>query len=118
MKRLLACLALLCLLLSACHTPQTVPTLTGTWVNAGQYSAGRDFVETLTLNEDGTALVHLDYQGSPYADLAGTWTADGTTLSVDFTDPDTRDRVYTYALTETTLTLTGSGKDVKYLRQN
>ncbi len=117
MKRLLAFLLLLCLLLSACRTPRAVPALTGTWVNAGQYSEGRDFVETLTLNEDGTAQVHLDYQGKPYADLAGTWTADGNTLSVDFTDPNTRDRVYTYALTETTLTLTGDQKAVEYIRR-
>ena len=117
MKRLFVCLLLLCLLLSGCRTPQAAPALTGIWVNAGQYSAGRDFVETLTLNEDGTALVHLDYQGSPYADLAGTWTADGTTLSVDFTDPGTRDRVYTYALTETTLKLSGGGKDAEYVRR-
>ncbi len=116
MRRLLLCL-LLCLLLSACRTPQAVPALTGTWVNAGQYSADRDFVETLTLNEDGTAKVHLDYQGKPYADLTGTWTAEGGTLSVDFTDPDTRDRVYTYALTETTLKLSGGGKDAEYVRR-
>ena len=128
MKIRLLALLFCFLLLAACVKPETPTTaatteapalsLAGVWVNAGQYSEGRDFVETLTLNEDGTAKVHLDYQGKPYADLEGTWTADGTTLSVDFTDPNTRDRVYTYALTETTLTLTGSGKDVKYLRQN
>ena len=128
MKKRLLALLFCFLLLAACVKPETPTTaatteapalsLAGVWVNAGQYSEGRDFVETLTLNENGTAQVHLDYQGKPYADLEGTWTADGTTLSVDFTDPNTRDRVYTYALTETTLTLTGSGKDVQYLRQN
>ena len=117
MKRLL-CLALLCLLLAGCRAPQSGPVLTGAWVNAGQYSQGRDFVETLTLREDGTAEVHLDYQGQPYADLAGTWTAAGGVLNVDFTDPNARDRTYTYTLTEETLTLTGNGKDVTYQRQN
>ena len=126
MKRLLFCLALLCLLLAACggaesptaSTEAPGPALVGVWVNAGQYTEGRDFVETLTLREDGTAEVHLDYQGKPYADLAGTWTAAGDTLSVDFTDPNTKDRTYSYALTETTLTLTGGGKDVEYVRKN
>ena len=123
MKRLIACLVLLCLLLTACGDAEhaaasgETPALPGVWVNEGQYSEGRDFVETLTLHEDGTAEVHLDYRGRPYADLAGSWTAAGDTLSVDFTDPNTRDRVYRYALTETTLTLTGSGKAVVYRRQ-
>ena len=126
MKRLLTCLALLCLLLAACggaesptaSTAAPGPALTGVWVNEGQYSEGRDFVETLTLHEDGTAEVHLDYQGRPYADLAGSWTALGDTLNVDFSDPNARDRSYSYALTETTLTLTGSGKAVVYRRSN
>ena len=131
MKRLFAALLFL-LLLTACTAPE-VPTVTvsttdaateapgaalvGVWVNAGQYSEGRDFVETLTLNRDGTASVHLEYQGQDYATLEGTWTAAGNTLSVDFTDPNTRDRTYTYVLTETTLVLTGNGKDVEYVRE-
>ena len=124
MKRLIACLALLCLLLTACGDAEhaaasgEAPALPGVWVNEGQYSEGRDFVETLTLHEDGTAEVHLDYQGRPYADLAGSWTALGDTLNVDFSDPNARDRSYSYALTETTLTLTGSGKAVVYRRSN
>lgn len=117
MKRLL-CLALLCLLLAGCREPQAGPALTGTWVNAGQYSQGRDFVETLTLREDGSVTVHLDYRGADYATLEGSWSAEGSTLSVDFADPNTRDRVYTYALTETALTLSGDGKEVVYQRGN
>ena len=139
-KRLLTALLLLCLLLTACGGPKrggTVPAssapdptaaepagtdalpaaLCGVWVNWGQYSDGRDFVETLTLNRDGTAEVHLEYQGKDYATLTGTWSADGDTLSVDFTDPDTRDRTYTYTLTETGLILTGDGKNVEYVRE-
>ena len=116
MKRLLAAL-LLCLLLAACASPKAGPSLVGTWVNIGQYSDGRDFVETLTLTEEGGVLVQLDYQGRPYATLEGVWSAGGGVLSVDFADPDTRDRVYSYTLTETSLVLTGDGKDVEYVRR-
>ena len=127
MKKRLLALLLCLLLLTACATPET-PTaattesparsLIGVWVNAGQYSEGRDFVETLTLNRDGTAVVHLDYRGKDYATLEGQWSADGSVLNVTFRDPNTRDRTYTYTLTETTLVLTGDGKDVEYQRQN
>ena len=126
MKRILVCLALLCLLLAACGereiattaaTEAPAPKLAGVWVNAGQYSEGRDFVETLTLSEDGDVTVHLEYQGADYATLTGTWTVSDGVLNVDFTDPNTKDRVYTYTLTENALTLTGDGKNVSYQRQ-
>lgn len=125
MKRLFAAL-LFCLLLACCAKPETpttataeaaAPALAGVWINTGQYSEGRDFVEILTLNRDGSASVHLEYQGKDYATLEGTWTAAGDTLSVDFTDPNTRDRTYTYTLTETGLILTGDGKNVEYVRE-
>ena len=127
MKKAILAILLCLLLLTACTVPETPTTaatteapalsLAGVWVNAGQYSEGRDFVETLTLNRDGTASVHLEYQGKDYATLEGTWTAAGDTLSVDFTDPNTRDRTYTYTLTETGLILTGDGKNVEYVRE-
>ena len=68
MKKLFSILALLCLsaaLLCACSKKSAGGSdlLPGVWVNAGQYSEGRDFVETLTVNADGTLRVHLDYQG-------------------------------------------------------
>ena len=118
MKRILCCLALLLLLLAGCREPQAGPSLVGTWINEGAYSEGRDFVETLTLAEDGSAVIHLDYRGADYATLEGSWTALGDTLSVEFADPNTRDRVYTYTLTDLTLTLTGDGKEVVYQRVN
>ena len=128
MKRILAVL-FLCLLLTACGGPAEPtaapagttaapgPGLVGDWVNAGQYSEGHDFVETLTLSPDGTARVHLEYRGSDYATLEGSWTEAAGVLTVDFTDPNTRDRVYAYTVTETTLTLTGDGKAVEYTRK-
>ena len=118
MKRILCSLALLCLLLAGCQTPREGPSLAGSWVNAGQYSPGREFVETMTLLENGSVTVHLEYRGADYATLEGSWTALGDTLSVEFADPNTRDRVYTYTLTDLTLTLTGDGKEVVYQRVN
>ena len=123
MKRILVCLALLCLLLAACGeaeapaTEPAAPSLVGVWVNAGQYSDGHDFVETLTLAADGTVTVHLEYRGSDYATLTGSWSEENGVLRVDFTDPNTKDRVYAYTVTDTTLVLTGDGKDVSYTRQ-
>ena len=64
MKRLLPILLCL-LLLCACGRSEAAPV--GTWVNAGQYTEGRDFVETVTLRDDGSLSVHLDYRGEPYA---------------------------------------------------
>lgn len=122
MKRILVCLALLCLLLAACGEAEApaaepaAPSLVGVWVNAGQYSEGHDFVETMTLSADGSVTVHLEYQGADYATLTGAWTAENGVLNVDFTDPNTKDRSYTYTVTETTLTLGGDGKAVEYQR--
>lgn len=115
MKRILICLALLGLLLCGCG--EKTPALAGVWVNAGQYSQGRDFVETMTLREEGSVLVHLEYQGADYASLEGRWTVEGDTLRVDFTDPAVKDRSYRFTLEGDSLTLSGDGKDVQYTRQ-
>ena len=126
MKKRLLALLLCLLLLTACARPETpttatatdaAPSLAGVWVNAGQYSDGRDFVETMTLRGDGSVTVHLDYQGKDYATLEGCWTAENGVLSVDFTDPNTKDRSYSYVLNGICLTLTGDGKEVEYFRQ-
>ena len=118
MKRILLCFVLLCLGLSACQTPRSGPALTGVWVNAGQYSEGRSFVETMTLREDGSVTVHLEYQGRDYATLDGRWSAEDGVLNVDFTDPGAKDRTYSYTLTEQSLSLSGSGKTVSYQRRD
>ena len=114
MKRIILCLALLGPLLCGCGAE--TPALPGVWVNAGQYSEGRDFVETMTLREDGSVTVHLEYQGADYATLEGIWTQENGTLAVDFSDEAVKDRSYSYTLTETTLTLNGGGKEVVYQR--
>ena len=95
--------------------PAQADFLPGVWVNAGRYSEGRDFVETLTVGSDGTVKVHLDYQGSPYADLTGTWQRVGAHLSFRMSDGSIRD--YEYAASERALTLTGGGKTVEYQRK-
>lgn len=137
MTRQISCLTLLCLLLClllcGCGGRQTAGTepagsppaqtepqlpperdpLLGTWVNTGRYSEGRDFVETLILEADSTVTVHLDYQGQPYADLTGTWTREGDTLT--FTMSDGTVRIYAYHIDGRFLTLTGDGKTVEYV---
>ena len=125
MRRCLLLAAILCLLLCGCAKSGTVqsaaeqaePSLVGVWVNRGQYGPGQDFVETMTLTQDGEARVHLDYQGAPYADLEGQWSARDGLLLVTFRDPEVQDRSYAYTLSDATLTLTGAGKDVTYQRQ-
>ena len=99
---------------SATVTAAPPDLLPGVWVNEGRYTEGRDFVETLTVNPDGTLTVHLDYQGSPYADLTGTWAREGKSLT--FTMSDGTVRVYDYEADAAALTLTGSGKEVRYQR--
>ena len=116
MKRILSCFALLSLLLTGCAGKRD-QTLVGTWVNAGQYADGKDFVETMILREDGTITVHLDYQGRDYATLEGTWHTEQDVLTLDFTDPNVRDRTYTCTLSGDTLILAGDEKTVEYSRK-
>lgn len=112
MKKLLP--ILLCLLLCACARAEKVPV--GTWVNAGQYTEGRDFVETLTIRDDGSLSVHLDYRGKPYADLTGAWELEGETLT--FTMGDGTVRVYTFAVSGDELILKNSDRTVAYARRS
>ncbi len=96
--------------------PQLHNELEGVWVNAGEYSEGRDFVETLTIRSDYTIRVHLDYQGKAYNDLAGTYLLVGKTLT--FTLADGTVRVYDYELDGTVLTLVGEDRTVIYRRSD
>lgn len=130
---LILTLMVLGLSLTGCHTPggdaptETVPVvetddlalLVGVWENQGQYDEDRDFVETLTLYPDGTAAVHLVYQGEDYADLAGSYLVAGGAISVTLQqspDSDPVTRIYYYQVDQTSLTLQGQGKEAFYTR--
>ena len=122
MKRLLTLLLCL-LLLAACTAPETptdttkAPVLTGVWVNAGQYSQGRDFVETLTLREDGAASVHLDYQGKDYQTLRGSYTVSEGVLSVTYADQSgSFSRSFQYTRDGRELILKTEAKTVTYIK--
>lgn len=90
--------------------------LTGVWENSGAYGDGKDFVETLTLNADGTASVHLEYEGADYATLTGTYEAQDGVLTVLIDDEAPYEQVYNYELSGDTLTLQTDEKTVEYSR--
>ena len=90
--------------------------LLATWVNAGAYGGGRDFVETLTLFDDNTLRVHLDYEGKPYTDLTGTVVRRGKTLI--FYMSDGTQRTYQFEVDANILTLTGEDRSVTYRRSD
>lgn len=114
MKKLLP--LLLCLLLLCACGRSEKATPVGTWVNAGQYTEGREFVETMTILADGRLSVHLDYQGRPYADLTGSWRLEGETMT--FTMDDGTVRVYTVAVSGDELTLKNNDRTVVYARRS
>ena len=91
--------------------------LIGMWRNAGQYSEGRDFVETMTLNEDGSCTIHLDYQGEDYQTLSGSYEVKNGVL---YTDLDTENgqmqRSFQYTLDGRELILQNEQKSVTYIR--
>lgn len=90
--------------------------LIATWVNAGAYSGGRDYVETLTLYDDNTLRVHLDYEGKPYSDLTGTVIRRGGNLI--FLMSDGTERSYRFEVDGNILTLTGEDRTVTYRRSD
>ncbi len=122
MRRLLiVLLALLILSLAACgeQTQDTpAPTqsavvepaldssLAGTWTMSGEFAEETDYIETLTIDADGTICVQLDYRGEPYQTLTGTWYTEDRHLVVAITsvdEPYTMD--YQYLVDGRTLTL-------------
>ena len=123
----------LVLLLAGCAAPgsgtETAPVteasaedgeaaaLIGMWRNAGQYSEGRDFVETMTLNEDGSCTIHLDYQGEDYQTLSGSYEVKNGVL---YTDLDTENgrmqRSFQYTIDGRELILQNEQKSVTYIR--
>lgn len=88
------------------------------WVNAGQYSDGKDFVETMSLLSDGTAIIAMEYQGSDYETLFGTYTALQGVLTVYIEADEPYQRTYQYERDANVLTLYGNDKTVTYRRSD
>lgn len=94
------------------------PQIAAVWINAGQYSDGKDFVETMSLLSDGTAIIHMDYQGEDYETLFGTYTALQGVLTVTIDADEPYRKVYQYDLDANILTLYGNEKTVTYRRSD
>lgn len=74
-------------------TPDPDHPLVGTWVKAGEFDEGADYVETLTVSGDGTLTVQLDFRGEPYQILTGSYTITGQhfVVTIDAETPYTTD---------------------------
>lgn len=135
MKRVLIC-CLLCLLLCGCgaqaETPPTetdaLPTessaaepipreLPGVWVSA---SAGeRNMIETITFGENGSLMVHLDYEGSDYSTVYGTYCIWDGKLVCDITEGAAPFQVeYAFRIDGRELYLTDEDGEAHYLRNS
>ncbi len=132
MKRLMICL--LCLLfLCGCGDPSVQepsfeettlpvqelipPELCGVWVSAD--AGERNMVETITFGEDGSLMVHLDYEGSDYSTIYGTYTVERNTVFCDITGGTTPFQVeYDYRIDGRELYLTDSDGTAQYLRNS
>lgn len=135
MKRLILCLLCL-LLLCGCSntavqetslkettvseqpTQETLPPeLCGVWVSAD--AGERNMVETITFGEDGSLMVHLDYEGSDYSTIYGTYTVERNTVFCDITEGTTPFQVeYAYRVDGRELYLTDSDGTAQYLRNS
>lgn len=135
MKRVLIC-CLLCLLLCGCSAQaETTPTetdalptessaaeaipqdLPGVWVSA---SAGeRNMIETITFGENGSLMVHLDYEGSDYSTVYGTYCIRDGKLVCDITEGATPFQVeYAFRIDGRELYLTDEDGEAHYLRNS
>lgn len=135
MKRLLLC-CLLCLLLCGCGesalqepsaaepTPQEslsaepIPQdLPGVWVSAS--GGERNMIETITFGEDGSLIVHLDYEGSDYSTVFGTYCIKDGKLVCDITEGTTPfQKEYTFRIDGRELYLTDEDSEAHYLRNS
>ena len=137
MRKLLIFLAVLCRLLCAgCTTDPVieetaVPSsfempestfavpeeLVGIWVSA---TAGeRNMIETITFSEDGTVTVRLDYEGSLYGVLSGSFYVDGHSVVCHITEgASPYDVTYEYRVDGRELYLTDDDGVAHYLRNS
>ena len=143
MKRLFICV-FICLLLVGCtaapaeqspedtqpeQLPETETTLPvelpgqgaeavfGVWRNAGQYQEGREFVETMTLDETGACEIQLDYQGEPYQTLRGTYYVMGEWLYTTlYDDGEEIHRDFLFTRDGRELILESESKTVTYIK--
>lgn len=94
------------------------PDIAAVWVNGGTTPDGEEYVETMTLLEDGRAIVSMQYQGSDYESLFGTYTALNSVLTVFIDDEVPYQQTYQYELDANVLTLYDSEKTVTYRRSD
>ncbi len=89
----------------------------GVWRNAGQYEEGKDFVETLTLDENGGCTVHLEFMGEDYQTLEGSYTVQGGVLFTEYADEGGKiSRSFQYTRDGRELILKTETKTVTYLK--
>lgn len=96
------------------YVPDPDHELVGCWVKTGEFEEGADYVETLTVNGDGTLSVQLDYRGEPYQTLTGTYVISGKhfVVTIDADTPYTTD--YRYAVDGRELTLSDENGSYVY----
>lgn len=136
MKRMITAVLLIAMLLCGCtannaEKPKQQPEesatqqeshitdnpLLGTWINTGTYENGGAYEEILTVCDDGTVIVTLNYQGTYYTTLTGTYVlaANCFSVTIDSVDePFSTD--YHYAVDGRQLTLTDFKGTYTYLR--
>lgn len=93
------------------------PAIAATWVNGGTYTDGQDYVETMILLADGSAMITIDYQDSLQT-LTGSYTALNGVLTVMIDDENPYQKIYQYELDANVLTLYSNDKTVVYRRSD
>lgn len=91
------------------------PALLGVWSSAD--AGERDMVESLYFYENGSIIIEMVYQGSPYGTLYGTFTVDGHNIICDITEgAEPYEVTYEYRIDGRMLTLTDDDGPANYLR--
>lgn len=91
------------------------PALLGVWTGADP--GEREMVESLYFYENGSIVIELSYEGSPYGTLYGSFTVDGHYIICDITEgADPYQVTYEYRIDGRMLTLTDDDGPANYLR--